>query len=104
VGSGQYAVGGVLQTNCPLPTANCQLPTNEEPMSYLGAVNKRTNQERRKQERRRSVRYTAETLVVIGGITWIDNEGTDRRRKVRRRQDREEIARRILADDFFPET
>ena len=72
-------------------------------MSYLGAVNRRTNQERRKQERRRSVRYTAETLVVIGGITWIDNEGTDRRRKVRRRQDREEIARRILADDFFPE-
>lgn len=70
-------------------------------MSYLGAVNRRTNKERRQQERRRSVRYTADTLVVIGGVTWIDNEGTDRRRKVRRRDDREQIARRILDDDFF---
>jgi hypothetical protein len=64
---------------------------------------RRVNQERRKRERRRSTRYTAETLIVIGGVTWIDNEGTDRRRKVRRRQDREQIARRILNDDFFPE-
>jgi hypothetical protein len=37
-------------------------------------------------------------LIVIDGVTWIDNEGTDRRRKVRRREDRERIAKRILDD------
>jgi hypothetical protein len=44
------------------------------------------------------MRYTADTLIVIEGVTWIDNEGTDRRRKVRRRGDRERIARKILED------
>lgn len=67
-------------------------------MSSGRAVERRNKQERRKQERRRSVRYTAETLIVIGGVTWIDNEGTDRRRKVRRKDDRERIARKILDD------
>ena len=67
-------------------------------MSFARVVERRKKQERRKQERRRSVRYTAETLIVIGGVTWIDNEGTDRRRKVRRRDDRERIARTILGD------
>jgi hypothetical protein len=61
-------------------------------------IERRGTQERRKNERRRSVRYTAETLIVIGGVTWIDNEGTDRRRKVRRRDDRERIAQKILDD------
>ena len=63
---------------------------------YSEKVDRRISEERRKQERRRSIRYTADTLVVIGGITWIDNEGTDRRRSVRRREDRERIAQRIL--------
>ena len=44
------------------------------------------------------MRYTADTLIVIEGVTWVDNEGTDRRRKVRRRADRERIARRIIED------
>lgn len=61
-------------------------------------VERRSSNERRKQERRRSVRYTADTLIVIGGITWIDNEGTDRRRTVRRKEDRESIAKKILND------
>jgi hypothetical protein len=52
--------------------------------------------DRRKQERRRSMRYTADTLIVIDNITWIDNEGTDRRRRIRRREDRERIARIIV--------
>ena len=69
-------------------------------MSSWSGVNRRSNKERRLQERRRSIRYTAETLIVLHGVTWIDNEGTDRRRKVRRRQDRELIARTILHDDF----
>ncbi|HMG36556.1 MAG TPA: hypothetical protein VKM94_21645 [Blastocatellia bacterium] len=59
---------------------------------------RRETEERRKQERRRSMRYTADTLIVLDGITWIDNEGTDRRRKIRRRDDRERIAKRILDD------
>ena len=72
-------------------------------MSSVRAVERRNNQERRKQERRRSVRYTAETLIVIQGITWIDNEGTDRRRKVRRKDDRERIAGKILDGALFVE-
>ena len=72
-------------------------------MSSVRGVERRNNQERRKQERRRSIRYTAETLIVIGGVTWIDNEGTDRRRKVRRKDDRERIARKILDDALFVE-
>jgi hypothetical protein len=72
-------------------------------MSSWNRVERRNNKERRKEERRRSIRYTADTLVVIGGITWIDNEGTDRRRKVRRKDDRERIARKILDDALFSE-
>jgi hypothetical protein len=72
-------------------------------MSYAREIERRTKQERRKQERRRSIRYTAETLIVIEGVTWIDHEGTDRRRKVRRRDDRERIARKILADTLLDE-
>lgn len=65
-------------------------------MSSWNRVERRNNRERRKQERRRSIRYTADTLIVLEGVTWIDNEGTDRRRKVRRTLDRQRIARRIL--------
>lgn len=65
-------------------------------MSSGHGVDRRSNRDRREQERRRSVRYTADTLIVIAGVTWIDNEGTDRRRKVRRKEDRERIANRIL--------
>jgi len=71
-------------------------------MSYWVGIERRSRKERRLQERRRSTRYTAETLIVIGGVTWIDNEGTDRRRKVRRRQDRERIAKTILDDTLLP--
>jgi hypothetical protein len=67
-------------------------------MSSRKAVERRDNNERRAQERRGSIRYTAETLIVIRGVTWIDNEGTDRRRKIRRKDDREQIAGKILND------
>ena len=67
-------------------------------MSSWNGAERRRIDERRKQERRRSMRYTADTLIVIEGVTWIDNEGTDRRRKVRRREDREKIAKKILED------
>lgn len=67
-------------------------------MSSWKGIERRSRVERRKQERRRSMRYVGETLVVIDGVTWIDHEGTDRRRKIRRREDRERIARSILED------
>lgn len=67
-------------------------------MLRANGVERRSKIDRRKEERRRSIRYTADTLIVIDGVTWIDNEGTDRRRKVRRRQDRERIAKQILDD------
>jgi hypothetical protein len=72
-------------------------------MSSTKGVERRNRNERRKQERRRSIRYTAETLIVIGGVTWIDNEGTDRRRKVRRKDDRQRLARQILEDALLSE-
>lgn len=67
-------------------------------MPVWNSVERRGKSDRRKEERRRSIRYTADTLIIIGGVTWIDNEGTDRRRKVRRRLDRERIARLIIDD------
>ena len=72
-------------------------------MSSVKSVERRNKNERRHEERRRSIRYTAETLIVIGGVTWIDNEGTDRRRKVRRKDDRERLARNILEDSQLSE-
>jgi hypothetical protein len=68
-------------------------------MSVWNGIERRvTIVDRRNTERRRSMRYTADTLVIIDGVTWIDNEGTDRRRKIRRREDRERLARRIIED------
>lgn len=67
-------------------------------MSSWNGVERRGKIDRRLGERRRSMRYTADTLIVIEGVTWVDNEGTDRRRKVRRRADRERIARKIVED------
>jgi hypothetical protein len=34
---------------------------------------------------------------------WIDNEGTDRRRKIRRKDDRDRIVKKILDDTLFTE-
>ena len=70
-------------------------------MSLWNGTEKRGSIDRRHEERRRSMRYTADTLIVIEGVTWVDNEGTDRRRKVRRREDRERIAKRILDESGF---
>jgi hypothetical protein len=66
--------------------------------AWNGIERRAVGNDRRRTERRRSMRYTADTLVVIDGVTWIDNEGTDRRRKIRRREDRERLARLILED------
>ena len=53
---------------------------------------RRAGLERRVVERRRTMRYNVGTLLIIDGITWVDPEGGERRRAVRRRADREALA------------
>jgi len=53
---------------------------------------KRVGPDRRVVERRRTMRYNVHTLLIIDGITWVDPEGGERRRAVRRRADREALA------------
>lgn len=57
---------------------------------------RRVNQDRRRSERRRTMRYNVQTLIIIDGITWIDHEGNERRQAIRRRDDREWLARKII--------
>ncbi len=40
--------------------------------------------------------YNSRTILVVGGVTWIDAEGADRRRTIRRREDRERLASIII--------
>jgi len=53
---------------------------------------RRVGNERRIVERRRTMRYDVHTLVIIDGITWVDPEDGERRRRIRRRADREALA------------
>lgn len=53
---------------------------------------RRVSRERRLAERRRTMRYNVQTLVIINGITWVDPEDSEHRHKVRRRADREALA------------
>ena len=59
---------------------------------------RRSGNDRRLSERRRTMRYGVQNLVIIDGITWIDAEGEERRQRIRRRQDREALVRRLLED------
>ncbi len=70
-------------------------------MTSWDGVERRLSEDRRKGERRTSMRTSVYTLVVIDGITWIDNEGTDRRRNLRRRSDREWLASKIINGIFY---
>ena len=56
---------------------------------------RRTGQDRRLVERRRTTGYNTHILIIIEGITWIDADGANRRHFIRRREDREKIARKI---------
>jgi hypothetical protein len=58
----------------------------------LRSEEKRSGNERRLAERRRTMRYNVRALLIIDGITWIDSEGGERRQRVRRRADRETLA------------
>jgi hypothetical protein len=53
---------------------------------------RRADRERRLVERRRTMRYNVRTLLIVDGITWVDPEGDERRRGIRRRADRESVA------------
>jgi hypothetical protein len=59
-------------------------------------IDRRKYVERRLRERRKSMRYSTGTLIVVDSVTWLDDESDDRRRLIRRRQDRKRIAARIL--------
>lgn len=60
-------------------------------MSWRGEE-RRSDRERRVVERRRTMRYNVRTLLIVDGITWVDPEGEERRRRIRRRADRESVA------------
>ena len=64
-------------------------------MSWNGEE-RRSGNDRRLGERRRTMRYGVENLVIIDGITWVDAEGQERRQRIRRRQDRQALVRRLL--------
>jgi hypothetical protein len=67
--------------------------------TWSGVENRRAP-DRRRRERRQSDRFVEGTLIVINGVTWIDNEGTDRRQIVRREADREMLMRAIFEGIF----
>jgi hypothetical protein len=58
-------------------------------------VERRIGADRRVKDRRRSLRYSAYNLIIVDGVTWVDDQGTDRRQFVRRLQDRLRLAQRI---------
>ena len=67
-------------------------------MESWDGTERRQRTERRKDERRHSMRYMVDTLIVIDGVTWVDTDGSNRRRKIRRRDDREKLAKKISVD------
>jgi hypothetical protein len=42
------------------------------------------------------MRYNVKALVIVDGITWVDPEGNQRRQHIRRRDDRETLAVKIV--------
>jgi hypothetical protein len=64
-------------------------------MSWDGEE-RRSGKDRRGGERRRTMRYGAQKLIIVDGLTWIDAEGQQRRQRIRRREDREALARRLM--------
>jgi hypothetical protein len=57
---------------------------------------RRSGKERRVVERRRTMNYNPQTVIIVDGVTWVDAEGADRRRGIRRRADRERLAAIIM--------
>jgi hypothetical protein len=53
---------------------------------------RRSGSERRLAERRRTMPYDVQRLLIINGITWIDPEAVQRRQRVRRQADRHSLA------------
>jgi hypothetical protein len=64
-------------------------------MSWNGEE-RRSGYDRRQGERRRTMRYGVQNLIIINGITWIDAEGQKRRQQIRRQQDRQAIVSKLL--------
>ncbi len=66
------------------------------PVPTWSGTDRRLQPERRRRERRNSLRCLTDTLIIIDGITLIDGVGVDRRHKVRRQRDREWLAEKII--------
>jgi hypothetical protein len=64
-------------------------------MEWNGAE-RRSGKDRRIVERRRTMNYGVQTLLIVDGITWIDHESNVRRQHIRRRSDRELLARKVI--------
>jgi hypothetical protein len=64
-------------------------------MSWNGEE-RRSGNDRRELERRRTMEYNVETLLIVDGKTWIDPGGRAQRKRIRRASDREWLARRII--------
>ena len=62
----------------------------------LAIEEKRLRTERRVIERRHTMPYNLRTLLIVDGLTWVDPEGSERRRRIRRRADRETLAAKVL--------
>ena len=57
---------------------------------------RRNGADRRVVERRRTMRYNVQNLLVIDGITWVDPKGSDRRQHIRRLEDRVKLADKVI--------
>lgn len=93
---GELAAG---LTTGPTVCPNCEARVGGVASTWDG-VERRASADRRKGERRISMRSSVHTLIVIDGITWIDNRGSDRRHFLRRLSDRERLASRIISGRF----
>ena len=61
---------------------------------------RRSGKERRQAERRKSFRYGSRDVLIFEGITWVDAEDSPRRRTIRRKTDREQLAANILNKSY----
>ncbi len=65
-------------------------------MTDWNGEERRSGEDRRVVERRRTMPYNVHRVIVIDGVTWIDAHGFHRRIYIRRREDRERLANRLL--------
>lgn len=85
----------VSHTICPTCLANFNA------MKTWDGVERRKLGERRKGERRKSLRQPVDRMIVIDRLVWIDGSSGGRRNHIRRQEDRQRLAQKIL-EGFAP--